>query len=106
MSFRRYAALRVVRVERVCYGSIDFNVRTQQSRVYVNGRFLGIADEEDLSHVRELLLQIAAENPLVLEEPTPLILMQGFEKSGISVQFSVRAKRENSRRSRIAYWKR
>ncbi len=55
-----------------------------------------VAYEEDLSHVRELLLQIAAENPLVLEEPTPLIVMQGFEESGVSVQFSVWARRENS----------
>lgn len=55
-----------------------------------------VAYTEDLGHVRELLLQVAAENPLVLEEPTPLILMQGFEESGISVQFSVWAKRENS----------
>ena len=55
-----------------------------------------VAYEEDLNQVRQLLLKIARENPLVLEEPRPLILMQGFEESGVAVRFSVWAKRENS----------
>ena len=55
-----------------------------------------VAYEEDLNQVRGLLLEIGRENPLVLEEPRPLILMQGFEESGVAVRFSVWAKRENS----------
>ncbi len=58
-------------------------------------RFL-VAYEEDLDQVRRLLLEIGRENPLVLEEPPPLILMQGFEESGVAVRFSVWARRENS----------
>lgn len=36
---------RVVRVQRVNYGTVDFNVRPQHSRVYVDGDYLGIADD-------------------------------------------------------------
>ncbi len=41
----RYRAPRVVRVERVRYGSIDFNVRPQRSQIYIDGKLLGIADD-------------------------------------------------------------
>lgn len=54
-----------------------------------------VAYAEDLKQVRELLLEIAADNPLVLDEPRALILNQGFEESGVAIQFSVWAKREN-----------
>lgn len=57
-------------------------------------RFL-VAYEEDLKRVRELLLDVAAENSLVLEEPRALIIMDGFEESGVRIQFSVWAKAEN-----------
>ena len=40
-----YAGPRVVRIERVNYGSVDFNVQPQKSRIYVDGRYLGIADD-------------------------------------------------------------
>lgn len=36
---------RVVRVARVDYGTVDFNVRPQKSRIYVDGDYLGIADD-------------------------------------------------------------
>ncbi len=36
---------RVVRVARVNYGTVDFNVRPQKSRIYVDGGYLGIADD-------------------------------------------------------------
>ena len=41
----RYRGPRVVRVERVRYGSIDFNIRPQKSQVYIDGELLGIADD-------------------------------------------------------------
>ena len=41
----RYARPRVVRVERIRYGSIDFNVRPQRSEIYIEGKLLGIADD-------------------------------------------------------------
>lgn len=39
------APTRVVRVERVNYGSVDFNVEPQNSRIFVDDRYLGIADD-------------------------------------------------------------
>ena len=36
---------RVVRVERVNYGSVDFNVEPQKSQIFVDGQYLGIADD-------------------------------------------------------------
>ncbi len=42
---RRYRGPRVVRVERVRYGSIDFNIRPQKSQIYIDGKLLGIADD-------------------------------------------------------------
>ncbi len=45
MSSHRHFAPRVVTVEKVRYGSIDFNIRPQKSRVYINGRLLGLADD-------------------------------------------------------------
>ena len=41
----RYHGPRVVRVERIRYGSIDFNVRPQRSQIYIDGKLLGIADD-------------------------------------------------------------
>lgn len=35
----------VVRIERVNYGSVDFNIEPQDARVFVDGRLLGIADD-------------------------------------------------------------
>ena len=43
----RYHRPGVVRVERVRYGSIDFNVRPQRSQVYIDGKLLGIADDSN-----------------------------------------------------------
>ena len=35
----------MVRVERVNYGSVDFNVEPQKSQIFVDGQYLGIADD-------------------------------------------------------------
>ncbi|MFT5286976.1 MAG: small-conductance mechanosensitive channel [Planctomycetota bacterium] len=56
---------------------------------------LGVAYKEDIERVREILLGIADKNPLCLEEPTPLIIFQGFGDSSVNLQFSVWAAREN-----------
>jgi small-conductance mechanosensitive channel len=56
---------------------------------------LGIAYKEDVNRVKELLLEIANDNLLCLEEPAPLIIFQGFGNSSIDLQFSVWALREN-----------
>lgn len=56
---------------------------------------VGVAYKEDLKKVRGVLLKVAEENNLVLDEPEPLILFQGFMDSAITFQFSVWATREN-----------
>ncbi len=56
---------------------------------------LGVAYRSDIERVRELLLAVARDNPLSLEEPQPLFIFLGFGDSAINLQFSVWAKREN-----------
>ena len=56
---------------------------------------VGVAYKEDIPRVREVLMEVADENPLCLEEPQPLILFRGFGESSIDHQFSVWAKTEN-----------
>ena len=42
---RRPLTTKVIRVEKPRYGSIDFNIRPQKSRIYINGQLLGVADD-------------------------------------------------------------
>ncbi len=56
---------------------------------------LGVAYKEDLVQVREILMQVAEDNPLCLEDPAGMFIFQGFADSALSIQFSVWAKREN-----------
>ncbi len=43
----------------------------------------------DLEKVQTLLAQIAARNPFALENPAPLIMIQSFDESGISILYGV-----------------
>ncbi|MDH4016880.1 MAG: mechanosensitive ion channel, partial [Actinomycetota bacterium] len=45
--------------------------------------------------VIEVLIEVADEHPLALEEPRPLTILTGFGDSGIGIQFSVWVAREN-----------
>lgn len=56
---------------------------------------VGVAYKEDIERVRDLLLDIAAKEPLCLEEPKPLFIFNGFGDSSIDIQFSIWAQREN-----------
>ena len=56
---------------------------------------VGVAYKEDLREVHEVLMEVADRNPLCLEEPTPLIIFQGYGDSSINHQFSVWAKTEH-----------
>ncbi|HET8729713.1 MAG TPA: hypothetical protein VFM34_01195, partial [Moraxellaceae bacterium] len=56
---------------------------------------LGVAYKEDIQRVRALLLGVALDNPLVLDEPAPQVILQELGASAINLQFSVWTRREN-----------
>lgn len=56
---------------------------------------VGVAYKEDMRAVRDVLTDVADQNPLCLEEPAPMILFQGYGESSLNFQFSVWAKTEN-----------
>jgi len=55
-------------------------------RVDIN---VGIAYKENISRVREILLDIAHKNPLCLNEPNPLVVFSGYGNSSIDFLFLV-----------------
>lgn len=56
---------------------------------------VGVAYKEDMDRVCDILLQVASDNPLSLEDPAPLIIFLGYGDSSIDFQLSVWGKREN-----------
>lgn len=56
---------------------------------------LGVAYKENIERVRKILLELADENPLCLDEPAPIIIFRGYGESSIDIQFSVWAARPN-----------
>lgn len=50
---------------------------------------LMVAYGEDMDAFREALFAVAAENPYVLDEPTPMVIVDAFHESAVAVQFSV-----------------
>lgn len=56
---------------------------------------VGVAYKEDIDRVRRTLLRVAEENPLCLDEPAPLVIMQNFGDSAINLMFYVWVRREN-----------
>ena len=56
---------------------------------------VGVAYKEDIGRVREVLLDVANENPHVLMEPEPLVIFDGYADSAINFKFAVWAKRES-----------
>ncbi|MDE1464049.1 mechanosensitive ion channel family protein [Spartinivicinus poritis] len=56
---------------------------------------VGVAYKEDLTKVKKVLLKVADDFQLCLEDPEPLYLLQGFGDSAINIQLSVWAKRED-----------
>lgn len=55
---------------------------------------LTVAYGEDMEAFREALFSIAADNPFVLDEPTPMVIVDEFRESSVAVQFSAWAARE------------
>jgi len=58
---------------------------------------VGVAYKEDLRKVFEVLKEVARKNPLCLEEPEPLILLQGYGASSIDILFAVWFEKNNFR---------
>lgn len=56
---------------------------------------ISIAYKEDVKQVRGLLLGIATDNPLCMDEPPAQVIVQNFGESAINLQFSVWTRREN-----------
>lgn len=56
---------------------------------------IGIAYKEDLDKAREVMIKVADQLPLCLDQPRPLVIFQGFGDSSLDLQFSVWATREN-----------
>ena len=52
-------------------------------------QLLSVAYNSDLEQVRQVLMQVAKENPLCLDEPRPILHHKGFGDSAIQLQFSV-----------------
>jgi small-conductance mechanosensitive channel len=46
---------------------------------------VGIAYKEDLARVRTLLLQVARSTPVVLDDPEPRVMLQGFGNSSVDL---------------------
>jgi small-conductance mechanosensitive channel len=56
---------------------------------------ISIAYDAPIALAREVLLKVATDNPICLEEPRPVITLEGFGESSVDIQFSVWAAREN-----------
>lgn len=56
---------------------------------------VSVAYKEDLNIVRDVLFEVAHDNPLCLEEPKPLFIFQGFGASSLDIQLSLWTKKEN-----------
>jgi small-conductance mechanosensitive channel len=50
---------------------------------------IGVAYKEDLSRVLQVLREVAEANPHCLDEPEPLMMIQGFGDSAINILFGV-----------------
>lgn len=50
---------------------------------------IGIAYKENVERVRQILLEIAHNHPLVLNEPEPLVVFTGFGNSSVDLKFLV-----------------
>lgn len=56
---------------------------------------LAVDYQEDLGKVRRVLLNLASEYPLVLDEPKSIVTVQSFKESSIELLFAVWTRREN-----------
>ena len=65
---------------------------------------IGVAYKEDIQRVRDILINIAQNEPLCLSEPEPLFIVTGFGSSSIDLQFSVWVSKDNFLNARNALY--
>ncbi len=56
---------------------------------------VGVAHKENVKRVREVLLDVARQNPVALMEPGPVVMFHGFGDSSIDLRFAVWTAKEN-----------
>lgn len=56
---------------------------------------IGVAYREDIGEVRRVLVDVADEFALCLDQPRPILIFLGFGNSSLDLQLSVWVKREN-----------
>ncbi len=56
---------------------------------------VGVAYKENPTRIREILLDIAAQNPTCLMEPAPIVVFEGFGESSLNFLFGVWATQAN-----------
>ena len=56
---------------------------------------IGVAYKEDIEKVRELLVEVADRNPLVLDDPKPQFLYDGYGDSALEFRFCIWTMVEN-----------
>lgn len=66
---------------------------------------IGVAYKEDIGRVMELLKDLAMANPLVLDDPEPLILFNNFGESALEIRFGLWFEKSNFLRLRNSIMK-
>jgi small-conductance mechanosensitive channel len=56
---------------------------------------ISVGEKEDLARVREVLMEVADQNPAALIEPRPEVRFSAFGESSFDLQFCVWTRREN-----------
>ena len=93
IDFRSFEKLLVRIPNEACIKSVATNLsKSLISRLDMQVR---VTYSDAISYTRSVLLQAAAVNLQCLENPEPLIIMQGFSESSIDRKFSLWAQREN-----------
>lgn len=57
--------------------------------------FISISYKEDINKVRGLLIGVADEHPLILQEPRPQVILQNFTNGAINLSFNIWTRKEN-----------
>lgn len=56
---------------------------------------ISVAYKEDIEKVRKILLEVAKDNPLALQEPEAIVIFSGFGNSSVDLLFVVWAEKED-----------